>query len=306
MTTGAVGGDRWRTWRSMELVDDVRDLPLTVSEVLAQVIPECDNADASVSSLARIMAGDQALAAMVLKLANSAYYGYARKIESLPDAVVLLGFASVKNLAITASITRLLASDRDELARVPRAELFDHSLCTAVGARDPRPHAPHLGREGVRRRSAARPRPDRARLLPQGPLPPDLIAAARGARARASTRSRTRSSASRTPSSAPSSRPSGSSRPALCEALRYHHDPAEAVVDPVLALAVHCGRLARQAPGRRSACRRSSPEWPHDPAAMTEFELDRGARSAARGRGPRRVPGGRVPPRARRVVTLGA
>ena len=90
-----------------QLVDEVRDLPLTVSDVLAQVITECDNADASVSSLARIMSGDQALAAMVLKLANSAYYGYARRIESLPDAVVLLGFASVKNLAITASITRL-------------------------------------------------------------------------------------------------------------------------------------------------------------------------------------------------------
>src|ERR1044072_8291970 len=113
------------------LVEEVRDLPLTVSDVLAQVISECDNADASVSSLARIMAGDQALAAMVLKLANSAYYGYARKIESLPDAVVLLGFASVKNLAITASITRLLTTDRDEFAPT-RAAIFDHSLCTAV------------------------------------------------------------------------------------------------------------------------------------------------------------------------------
>ena len=35
-----------------QLVDEVRDLPLTVSDVLAQVITECDNADASVSSLA--------------------------------------------------------------------------------------------------------------------------------------------------------------------------------------------------------------------------------------------------------------
>ncbi len=117
-----------------QLVDEVRDLPLTVSDVLAQVITECDNADASVSSLARIMAGDQALAAMVLKLANSAYYGYARRIESLPDAVVLLGFASVKNLAITASITRLLATDQDDLTEI-RSGIFDHSLCTAVCAR---------------------------------------------------------------------------------------------------------------------------------------------------------------------------
>jgi putative nucleotidyltransferase with HDIG domain len=117
-----------------QLVDEVRDLPLTVSDVLAQVITECDNADASVSSLARIMAADQALAAMVLKLANSAYYGYARRIESLPDAVVLLGFASVKNLAITASITRLLATDRDDLSEV-RQGIFEHSLATAVCAR---------------------------------------------------------------------------------------------------------------------------------------------------------------------------
>src|SRR6195952_901696 len=113
-----------------QLVDEVRDLPLTVSDVLAQVITECDNADASVSSLARIMAGDQALAAMVLKLANSAYYGYARRIESLPDAVVLLGFASVKNL----SIPRLLATDQDDLTEI-RSGIFDHSLCTAVCAR---------------------------------------------------------------------------------------------------------------------------------------------------------------------------
>jgi putative nucleotidyltransferase with HDIG domain len=117
-----------------QLVNEIRDLPLTVSDVLAQVIAECDNAQASVSSLSRLMAADQALAAMVLKLANSAYYGYARRIESLPDAVVLLGFSSVKNLAITASITRLLAPGRDDLSSV-REQLFEHSLCTAACAK---------------------------------------------------------------------------------------------------------------------------------------------------------------------------
>src|SRR3712207_3401595 len=126
--------DRMENAALSRLVEDVRDLPLTVSDVLAQVITECDNADASVSSLARIMAADQALAAMVLKLANSAYYGYARRIESLPDAVVLLGFASVKNLAITASITRLLSTDRDDLTEI-RQGIFEHSLCAAVASR---------------------------------------------------------------------------------------------------------------------------------------------------------------------------
>jgi HD-like signal output (HDOD) protein len=252
----------------MQLVDDVRDLPLTVSEVLTQVIQECDNADASVASLARIMAGDQALAAMVLKLANSAYYGYARKIESLPDAVVLLGFASVKNLAITASITRLLASDRDDFGQFRRA-IFDHSLCTAIGARV-------LGR--ARRISGEKAfvagllhdlglivlvcyRKDVFAQIVDGmqrqqasvhQIEEDILGfthAELGALVAAEWKF----------------------PPGLCEALRYHHDPSQAVIDPGLALAVHSGDwLAKRLDiGFTPPV---VPDWPHE-LAKSEFEL---------------------------------
>ncbi len=220
-----------------QLVDEVRDLPLTVSDVLAQVITECDNADASVSSLARIMAGDQALAAMVLKLANSAYYGYARRIESLPDAVVLLGFASVKNLAITASITRLLATDQDDLHRDPLGHLRPLAVHRRLRAH-PRPHPSRLGREGVRRRPAARPRPDRARLLRQGSLPP----AVRGRRPSANVPLEDvelevlgfTTAALGSAVAAEWQFP-----PALCDALAHQHDPSAAEADPLLARTVH-------------------------------------------------------------------
>jgi HD-like signal output (HDOD) protein len=252
----------------MQLVDDVRDLPLTVSEVLAQVIQECDNADASVASLARIMAGDQALAAMVLKLANSAYYGYARKIESLPDAVVLLGFASVKNLAITASITRLLASDRDEFGQFRRS-IFDHSLCTAIGARV-------LGRarriSGEKafvagllhdlglivlvcyRKELFRQLVDtmEARQVGVHEVEEEILGfshAELGALVAAEWKF----------------------PPGLCEALRYHHDPSQAVIDPGLALAVHAGDwLAKRL--EVGFVPPVVPEWPHE-LAKTEFEL---------------------------------
>jgi HD-like signal output (HDOD) protein len=221
----------------MELVDEVRDLPLTVSAVLAQVISECDNADASVSSLARIMAGDQALAAMVLKLANSAYYGYARKIESLPDAVVLLGFASVKNLAITASITRLLATDRDDLART-RTELFDHSLATAVGCRI-------LGRS--KRISAEK-------AFVAGLLHDLGLIVLVCYRKQEFTKLLSVAEAHTLPMPDCSLDVLGFEYPelgalvaaewkfppALCEALRYCHRPADAIVDPPLTRAVHC------------------------------------------------------------------
>lgn len=259
----------------MELVDEVRDLPLTVSAVLAQVIGECDNADASVSSLSRIMAGDQALAAMVLKLANSAYYGYARKIESLPDAVVLLGFASVKNLAITASITRLLASDRDEYAQI-RSDLFDHSLATAVGARI-------LGR--TKRISGEK--AFVAGLLHdlglivlvcyRKPLFAELLA---GSESAGATFADVELDVLGFGHAELGSLIAAEWKfpPALCEALRYHHSPAGAIVDPALTRAVHAADWVAKHAGI-GLTEPGLPEWPEAVAAaefgITEHTLAR-------------------------------
>jgi HD-like signal output (HDOD) protein len=253
----------------MELVDEVRDLPLTVSAVLAQVISECDNADASVSSLARIMAGDQALAAMVLKLANSAYYGYARKIESLPDAVVLLGFASVKNLAITASITRLLTSDRDEYAGI-RSDLFDHSLATAVGARI-------LGR--TKRISGEK--AFVAGLLHdlglivlvcyRKPLFGELMRAAESS-GRSFDDVELEVCGFEHAELGSLIAAEWKFPPALCEALRYHHHPEGAVIDPGLARSIHCADWVanRMGVGLVSP---GAPEWP-DETARADFQID--------------------------------
>ena len=253
-----------------QLVDEVRDLPLTVSDVLAQVITECDNADASVSSLARIMAGDQALAAMVLKLANSAYYGYARRIESLPDAVVLLGFASVKNLAITASITRLLATDRDDRREHPL-----RPLRPLAGDRrrrpHPRPHEPHLGREGLRRRPAARPRPDRPRLLRQA-ASAELLRAAeergvavRGRRARGAA-------ASSTPSSAPLIAAEWKFPPAPLRGAALPPRPGRRRGRPALARSIHCADWVANRMGI-GLVSPGAPEWPEE-ISRNDFQID--------------------------------
>jgi putative nucleotidyltransferase with HDIG domain len=250
------------------LVDEVRDLPLTVSDVLAQVITECDNADASVSSLARIMAADQALAAMVLKLANSAYYGYARRIESLPDAVVLLGFASVKNLAITASITRLLAVDQDDLSDV-RGQIFDHSLSTAVCTR-------LIGR--TRRISG-----EKAFV---GGLLHDLGVIVlvcyakddfRALHSRALREQRTLEELEVDELGFTHAELGAQIAaewqfpPALCDALRHHHDPSGAEVDLPLAQAVHLGDFLARRLGHTITG--MPPSTAPDPTAAQAFGL---------------------------------
>lgn len=117
-----------------KLVDEVRDLPMSMSETLPAVIEACDNADTSVNDLTGLISADQSLVAMLLKLANSAYYGYARRIETLPEAIVLLGFSTIKSLAITATTMNLLFQSEDELSEV-RHEIWSHSLGVGVAAR---------------------------------------------------------------------------------------------------------------------------------------------------------------------------
>ena len=256
----------------MDLVDEVRDLPLTVAEVLSQVITECDNADASVASLARIMAGDQALAAMVLKLANSAYYGYARKIESLPDAVVLLGFASVKNLAITASITRLLAASNDELSPL-REGIFHHSLCVAIGSR-------LLGRP--KRISGEKAfvgglLHDLGLIVLVCYRKPEFTALYEAASSRGVSYSEVEEEVLGYTHAELGALIAAEWKfpPGLCEAIRYHHQPSQAATETALAGAVHCADWVAKRLGV-GYVPANLPETP-DASACATFGLDAAA-----------------------------
>lgn len=58
----------------------------------------------SAQDIAKVISRDIALAERVLRLANSAYYGFQRRIGNLTQAVVLLGFQTVRNLLLTVSV----------------------------------------------------------------------------------------------------------------------------------------------------------------------------------------------------------
>ena len=80
-------------------VADLRPLPQVAQRILA-----LDEHQFSAHELAAIISTDQALTAKLLRLANSPYYGFARRITSARDAVVLLGFRSVRSAALTSCL----------------------------------------------------------------------------------------------------------------------------------------------------------------------------------------------------------
>lgn len=86
-------------------VADLRPLPQVAQRILA-----LDEGTFSPQELAAIIATDQALTAKLLRLANSAYYGFARRITTSRDAVVLLGYRSVRNAALTSCLMQTAQS----------------------------------------------------------------------------------------------------------------------------------------------------------------------------------------------------
>ena len=54
---------------------------------------------------------DQSLTSRILKLANSAYYGYPRKIDTVSQATILLGFQTIKSMALASTVNKMMAHE---------------------------------------------------------------------------------------------------------------------------------------------------------------------------------------------------
>lgn len=81
----------------------IMDLP-TISPVytkIAGLSQEGDGSDVSAAELEEIMRLDQAITAKVLRMANSAFFGFNRRITSVRHAAALMGFVAVRNIVFT-------------------------------------------------------------------------------------------------------------------------------------------------------------------------------------------------------------
>ena len=114
-----------------KLISQIGDLP-TLPNVASRINREMQSESLNAKLLGEIIADDTALAAKVLRLANSAFYGLQKQVTTLNKAVMILGFNSVKNLALSVSIFSLFKDRTDSPIDVKG--LWLHSLGCAVAA----------------------------------------------------------------------------------------------------------------------------------------------------------------------------
>jgi putative nucleotidyltransferase with HDIG domain len=79
------------------------DLP-TMPAIASQVVRAVDAPDSSIDDIRALIEQDAAIAARILKISNSALYGFPSEIQSLSHAISLLGTMTVRNLVLAASM----------------------------------------------------------------------------------------------------------------------------------------------------------------------------------------------------------
>lgn len=116
------------------LINKIEKLP-ALPYVISLVLRKIEDPRSSINDITKAMSGDEGLVANILKLANSAYYGFPRRIVSVTEAVVILGLNTLKSLVYTTLAKDILGKEVKGYA-LDRGELWRHSIACGIVCRE--------------------------------------------------------------------------------------------------------------------------------------------------------------------------
>lgn len=115
------------------IVSKVNDLPMLPDRV-KRIIDITEDPDSTIQDLEKEILKDQSLTSKILKLANSAYYGYPRKINTVSQATILLGFQTIKSMALASTVSKMMSHELKGYA-LGKNELWTQSQTSAIVSR---------------------------------------------------------------------------------------------------------------------------------------------------------------------------
>lgn len=114
------------------LAESDLNLP-SLPEVALKIRNALANEDVSVAEIARLIGSDPALAARIVRIANSAlFYRGSRPITSVSAAVSQLGHRMVRNVALSYAAQQVFIGYGSESVRTFLASIWQHSVHTAT------------------------------------------------------------------------------------------------------------------------------------------------------------------------------
>ena len=114
----------------LEQLDKIKEIP-TLPSIVFELNQHLQDPDSSIAKVSDIIEKDQAMSLEILKLVNSAFYGFKSKISDIRNAVVLLGFNAVRNAIVSLSVINAF-SKKSAPEGFEITDFWKHSLAVAV------------------------------------------------------------------------------------------------------------------------------------------------------------------------------
>ncbi len=124
--------------RKVELVLQQLDTLPTLPAVVVRLLALTGSSESKIQEVVQLLSADQSLTGKLLSLAGSAHMGIRSPVTSVQQAVVMLGYDTVRNLALSVkvfeSFQRREVEDGDNPSPFDRGEFWKHSLAVATAA----------------------------------------------------------------------------------------------------------------------------------------------------------------------------
>lgn len=114
------------------LISEVEGL-FSLPKVYLKVRESINDPKSTINDVALIVSQDPNIAAQILKIANSAFFGFATKIESIPRAIFIMGLAQLQDIVLAASAINAFKGISSDLINMK--DFWVHSVFCAAIAR---------------------------------------------------------------------------------------------------------------------------------------------------------------------------
>ncbi|MEI7473445.1 MAG: HDOD domain-containing protein [bacterium] len=108
------------------LIETMPNLP-SMPNIVSEALNIIEDPKSNINKLSEVISKDISITTEILKLVNSAYYGFPAQITSINKAMALLGFSKVKSLIMSVAVKPMMMSTGGK-------SLWEHSVRCAVGS----------------------------------------------------------------------------------------------------------------------------------------------------------------------------
>ncbi|MDI6799689.1 MAG: HDOD domain-containing protein [Actinomycetota bacterium] len=115
------------------ILADVEELP-PFNQIASRALNMINDPTSSAADIGRVIILDQALAAKILKMANSSYYGFARKVTTIGEAIVILGYNTLKSVVFALAMKKFFNQPVEGYG-LDKDGIWRHSVACALASR---------------------------------------------------------------------------------------------------------------------------------------------------------------------------